>query len=363
MSVHLLGNASQICKLQPYKVDLHPKFQRPVRASQPTSVLTVENVRQARRMRSLSTVGAFHVPQQIAPLGERFRAGRARVWFLPGMHSHVTHQNVLLREATRADVALERPLARVHAVVPDQVRPVNERRLADLAPERPLARVEPTVSRQVFLLLERARADVAAEAPLAPVSADVHYHVTLLGGRVRTEMAVEDLLPATVARERRHNIGRGIVNGRVSGATAARRASVRTRVHYHVAPPVGSVGAQVAEENLLSVAVSDNGWRDLDGVGDGCVTIITARVAVFLDRFLVFFCVQTGAARAVGFAETRVWPLVHVVTVLFQTDSWASRRLRLPRCNPSLHGVGDSHSFLLQPWWFLLDHNRSMRWR
>lgn len=299
-------------------------------------------------------MGALHVPQQVAPLSERLRAGRAGVRLLPGMHPHVAHQNVLLREAARADVALERPLPRVHAVVPDQVRLVNERRLADVAPEGPLARVQTAVPHQVVLLLEGARADVAAEAPLTRVRADVDYHVALLVRRVRTQVAVKDLLPAPVARKGRRNVGRAVVNGCVPGTAATRRASVRASVDYHVALAVGRVRAQVAEEKLLAVAVSDNGWRNLNSVGDGRVTVITAKVAVVLNGCPVFFGVQTGTACAVGFAETCVWPFVPTVAVFFQTSSlaWTSSRMRRQGCcgsNPCHYAFGARPRFLLRP--------------
>lgn len=312
-------------------------------------------------------MGAFHVPQQVAPLGERFWAGRASERFLPGMHPHVAHQDILLREATRADVALERPLPRVHAMVPDQVRLVNERRLADLATVRPFARVQPTVPHQVILLLERAGADVAAEAPLTRVSADVDYHVALLVGRVRTQVTVEDLLAGPAACKSRRNVGPAVVNGRVSSTAAARRAAVRACVDYNVTFAVGSVGAEVAEENLLAVAVSDNGRRNLDGIGDGRVTIITAKVTVVLNRCAVFFGVQTGTACAVGFAESRVWPFVHGVAVLFQTNSlaWPSCRMRLQGCrggsNPCHYAVGASPRVLLRPR-LLFALNQSCEW-
>lgn len=309
---------------------------------------------------ALSTVSAFHVSQQVAPLGERLWAGRTCVRLLSRMHAHVAHKNILLREAARADGALERPLPRVDAVVPDQVRLVNERRLADLAPERSFASVQSTVPHQVILLLERTRADVAAEAPLTRVGADVDYHVTLLVGRVRAEVAVEDLLPVPVAGKGRRNLDTAAV--RSSRVTAATGASVGTRVDYHVTLAVGSVRTEVAEEKLLSVPVSDNGRRDLHGGGESGVTIITTRVTVFFffGRSLVLFGVQAGAARAAGFAETRVWPFRHVVAVLCQLNglALASRWMRLQgrrgSSNPYLHAAGVTHHSLLRPRFFFV---------
>lgn len=312
-------------------------------------------------------MGAFHVSQQVAPLSERFRAGRTRERLLPSVHAHVAHENVLLREPARADGALERPLPRVDAMVPDQVRLVNERRLADLAPERSFTSMKPTVPHEVILLLERTRADIAAEPPLTRVGADVDYHVTLLVGRVRAEVAVENLLPVPVAGKGGRNLDTAAVRNRRVTATA--RASVGTRVDYHVTLAVGSVRTEVAEEKLLSVPVSDNGWRDLHGGGKSGVTIITTRVTVFFfGRPLVLFGVQTGAACAVGFAETRVWPFGHVLAVLFQFNglALASRRMRLQGCcgssNPYLYAAKVTRRSLLRPR-FSLVLNRSMRWR